>query len=121
MNSSNYFANRKQFSFFLLHIAILLMAIGITGSKGITEGKEQVFRFNDTMRLKNYSITYRKLDWRYEKGKTVAIATVDVLGKQGRETYQAGAYLLPETGYEPFPGGYQSGSMGRSIYHLRRS
>ncbi|HEX3043381.1 MAG TPA: cytochrome c biogenesis protein CcsA, partial [Bacillota bacterium] len=88
VNNPNYFANRKQFSFFLLHCAILLMAIGITGSKGITEGKEQVFQFNDTMRLKNYSVTYRKLDWRYEKGKTVAIATVDVLGKQGRETYQ---------------------------------
>lgn len=88
VNSCNYFANRKQFSFFILHAAILLMAFGITGSKGITEGMEKVFRLNDTMRLKNYSITYRQLEWRYEKGKTVAIATVDVLGKQGRETFK---------------------------------
>jgi cytochrome c-type biogenesis protein CcmF len=102
MNRRYYFANRNQFSFFMLHAAILLMAIGITGSKGITEGKEQVFRFNDTMRLKNYSITYRELQWRYEKGKTVAIATIDVLGKQGRETFK------PELAY------YQKRDMNHS-------
>lgn len=99
---THYFANRKKISFFIIHIALIFMAIGITGSKGITEGKEQVFRFHDTMRLKNYSITYRELQWKYEKGKTVAIATVDVLGKQGRETFK------PELAY------YQKRDMNHS-------
>jgi cytochrome c-type biogenesis protein CcmF len=87
------FTNRKQLSFVVLHVSIIVIALGVAGSKGITYGMEQMFEYGAVKSVKGYTVRYRNLQWRYEKGKTVAIATLRIQGPKDRLT------LKPELTY----------------------
>jgi cytochrome c-type biogenesis protein CcmF len=94
LNFKSVFTDRKQLSFVVLHVSIVLIALGITGSKGITYGMEQMFEYGAVKSVKGYTVRYKNLQWRTsEKGKTVAIATLKVQGPKTRTT------LKPELTY----------------------
>lgn len=95
--------SKKHLSFLIIHLSIVIMALGITGSKGMVNETENIFNFGDTIELSGYSIQYEQLDWKEEPGKITAIASIAIKSSEGIE------FLKPELAY------YQK----RGIKHAR--
>lgn len=87
-NPKNFFAGRSNFSLFLLHVAIILIALGITGSKGMIVESEKLFDQGAVLSLKEYTLTFQKLEIRDEPARTVAITTLKMEGPRGEKTLQ---------------------------------
>src|SRR5436305_2111525 len=50
--------NRRRYGGYVVHAAIVLLAIGVAGSSAYGATKIQRFRTGDTMRIRNYDLTY---------------------------------------------------------------
>ena len=50
--------NRRRYGGYIVHAAIVLLAIGVAGSSAYGATKIQRFRTGDTMRIRNYDLTY---------------------------------------------------------------
>jgi cytochrome c-type biogenesis protein CcmF len=50
--------NRRRYGGYVVHAAIVLLAIGVAGSSAYGATKIQRFRPGDTMRIRNYALTY---------------------------------------------------------------
>ncbi len=71
-------ANQPRYGGYLVHIGILLIAIGIIGSSFYDVEKEAVLAPGESMTIKNYTLTYENMD-RYEtQSKLVVSATLSV-------------------------------------------
>ena len=50
--------NRRRYGGYVVHFAIVLLAIGLAGSSAYGATKIQRFRPGDTMRIRGYTLTY---------------------------------------------------------------
>jgi cytochrome c-type biogenesis protein CcmF len=70
--------NRPRYGGYIVHIAIILIAIGVIGSSFYELEKEVTLMPGESMTIKNYTLTYENMD-RYEtESKLVVTATLSV-------------------------------------------
>jgi cytochrome c-type biogenesis protein CcmF len=86
-------ANRPRYGGYIVHIAIILIAIGIIGSSFYNVEKEATLMPGESMTIKNYTLTYENIDQYETQSKTVVTATLSVynqgklIGKLTPEKY----------------------------------
>ncbi len=85
--------NRPRYGGYIVHIAIILIAIGIVGSSVYDVEKEVTIMPGESMTIKNYTLTYDNMDHYETESKTVVTATLSVynegklIGKLTPEKY----------------------------------
>ncbi len=71
-------ANRPRYGGYIVHIAIILIAIGVVGSSFYNVEKEATLKPGESMTINNYTLTYDNLDQYETQSKTVVTATLSV-------------------------------------------
>jgi cytochrome c-type biogenesis protein CcmF len=74
-------ANQPRYGGYLVHIGILLIAIGIIGSSFYDVEKEAVLAPGESITIKNYTLTYENIDYYQTESKEVVSATLSVYNK----------------------------------------
>jgi cytochrome c-type biogenesis protein CcmF len=91
--------NRRRYGGYVVHAAIVLLAIGIAGSSAFDSVAEAKLARGQTMEVGDYTLTYRSLDERIAANATELRASLDVQ-RGGRDlgTLQAGknAYTVED-------------------------
>ncbi len=73
--------NRRRYGGYVVHAAVVLLAIGVAGSGAYGSTKEQRLLPGQTMTLAGYSLTYRTIDpIRDDPNRTGGYAVMDVAG-----------------------------------------
>jgi len=86
--------NRPRYGGYIVHIAIVLIAIGVIGSSFYGVEKETTIKPGESISIENYTLTYENMD-RYEtRSKLVVTATLSVYN--GEELI---GKLMPEKHY----------------------
>jgi cytochrome c-type biogenesis protein CcmF len=95
--------NRPRYGGYIVHIAIILIAIGVIGSSFYEVETEATLKPGESMTIKNYTLTYENMD-RYEtESKLVVTATLSVynqgklIGMLTPEKYFHRTYEQPVT------------------------
>jgi cytochrome c-type biogenesis protein CcmF len=70
--------NRRRYGGYLVHVAVLMFAIGVAGSSAYQTVRERGLRPGQTMEVSGYTLTYRRLDSTQEANHLALRATVDV-------------------------------------------
>jgi cytochrome c-type biogenesis protein CcmF len=71
--------NRRRYGGYIVHLGVVLMAIGIIGSQMFQTQTQGTIPQGGTLKLDNYTLTYKSLDnWDTPDGRNVARATVSV-------------------------------------------
>ncbi|MBU2608658.1 MAG: heme lyase CcmF/NrfE family subunit [Chloroflexi bacterium] len=73
--------NKPRYGGYIVHLGILLLAIGIIGSSFYDVEKEAVLMQGESMSLNNYTLTYESTDQYDTQSKTVVSATLAVYNK----------------------------------------
>ena len=95
--------NRPRYGGYIVHIAIILIAIGIAGSSLYDVEKEATLKVGESMTIKNYTLTYESLDHYETQSKVVVTATLSaynegkLLGTLTPEKYFHQSYDQPVT------------------------
>jgi len=71
-------ANRPRYGGYIVHIAIILIAIGVVGSSVYEMEKEVTLRLGESIAIKNYTLTYENIDLYETQSKLVVTATLAV-------------------------------------------
>ena len=87
-------ANKPRYGGYIVHIAIILIAIGIVGSSFYDVEKEATLMPGESMTIKNYTLTYENMDSYQTESKQVVTATLSVYN-QGKLIGK----LIPEKHY----------------------
>ena len=96
-------ANRPRYGGYIVHIAIILIAIGVVGSSVYSVEKEAALMPGESMTINDYTLTYDNLDSYETESKTVVTATLSVsnqgklIGKLIPEKYFHRSYQQPVT------------------------
>jgi cytochrome c-type biogenesis protein CcmF len=96
-------ANRPRYGGYIVHIAIILIAIGVVGSSFYNTEKEATLMPGEEMTISNYSLTYENIDYYQTEDKEVITATLSVynkgklLGELTPEKYFHRTYEQPVT------------------------
>jgi cytochrome c-type biogenesis protein CcmF len=70
--------NRPRYGGYIVHIAIILIAIGVVGSSFYDVEKEVILKPGESMTIKDYTLTYESMD-RYEtQSKLVVTSTLSI-------------------------------------------
>ena len=86
-------ANRPRYGGYIVHIGIILLALGVVGSSLYDVEKEATLVPGESMTIKNYTLTYESIDQYETESKTVVTATLYVydqgklIGKLTPEKY----------------------------------
>ena len=91
--------NRRRYGGYVVHAAIVLLAIGIAGSSAFDSVAEAKLARGESMTIGDYTLAYRSLDERVAANATEIRATLDVRrGDRDLGTLQAGknAYTIEE-------------------------
>jgi cytochrome c-type biogenesis protein CcmF len=91
--------NRRRYGGYVVHAAIVMLAIGVAGSSAFDSVAEAKLARGDSMRIGDYTLVYRSLDERASANATEIRATLDVRrGDRDLGTLQAGknAYTIEE-------------------------
>jgi len=70
--------NRRRYGGYLVHAAVILLAIGIAGSSAYQTVREQSLKRGQAMRVAGYTLTYMSLGTTQERNAQATRATVDV-------------------------------------------
>lgn len=70
--------NRPRYGGYIVHIAIIIIAVGVTGSSLYGTEKEVVVSPGESMTINNYTLTYRSIDNYETASKTTVTATLTV-------------------------------------------
>ncbi|MBX5474442.1 MAG: heme lyase CcmF/NrfE family subunit, partial [Thermoleophilia bacterium] len=105
--------NRRRYGGYVVHAAVVLLAIGIAGSSAYQTVRERALRAGESMQVAGYTLTYRALETRQEANAQAVRATVEV-GRGGSHL----ATLHP--GKRSYPVEQQT-SNEVSIYHDPRN
>ena len=95
--------NRPRYGGYIVHIAILLMTIGIVGSSLYDVEQEVTLKPGEMMTIKNYTLTYENLDIYETENRAVVTTTLSVnnhgelVGKLVPEKYFHRSYKQPVT------------------------
>ena len=76
-------ANRPRYGGYIVHIAMVVIAIGIVGSSVYSVEEEVTLMAGDSMTIKNYALTFENIDHYETEGKEVVSSTVSVY-EQGK-------------------------------------
>ena len=96
-------ANRPRYGGYIVHIAIILIAIGVIGSSFYDVEKEVTLKPSESMTIKNYTLSYENIDHYQTESKEVVSATLSVynhgklIGKLNPEKYFHRSYEQPVT------------------------
>jgi len=96
-------ANRPRYGGYIVHIAIILIAIGVIGSSFYGVEKEAILRPGESMTIKNYTLTYEGINHYQTPSKWIVAATLSVydegklIGKLTPEKYFHRSYQQPVT------------------------
>ncbi len=93
VNFKKLISNSRRFSALLLHIPLIILAVGFAGSMGMLLSTDKTLEKENTMIVGEYEVKYRNLYWKEETGKTTAVSVVGVKGPKGN--FQ----LKPELSY----------------------
>ncbi|MEM7828283.1 MAG: cytochrome c-type biogenesis CcmF C-terminal domain-containing protein, partial [Candidatus Aenigmatarchaeota archaeon] len=74
--------NRRRYGGYLIHIAMLMIFAGITGSSAFSIEKEVVLRKGESVEIKNYKITYSDFKIERKMNKFVAQAELLVMNNE---------------------------------------
>ncbi len=74
-------ANRPRYGGYIVHIAIVLIAIGIVGSSIYNVEKEVTLKPGESMTINNYTLTYEGIDHYQTQSKEVVSATLSVYNR----------------------------------------
>ncbi len=91
--------NRRRYGGYVVHASIVLLAIGIAGSSAFDSVVEAKLVRGESLRIGDYTLTYRALDERVVANATEIRATLDVRrGDRDLGTLQAGknAYTIED-------------------------
>jgi cytochrome c-type biogenesis protein CcmF len=92
-NHKKILSNKQHISFYVLHIALLIIALGFTGSRGMFYSAEKMLDKSSSLDIHGYNVKYRNLYWKEETGKTTAVAVIGLSGPKGK------LQLKPELSY----------------------
>jgi len=88
--------NRRRYGGYIVHFAIVLLAIGIAGSSAYGATREQALRPGQTMTIRGYSLTYRRIVHPPNANATETRAVLDVAGRwNGTLSSGTNAYRNP--------------------------
>ncbi len=73
--------NRPRYGGYIVHIAIILIAIGVIGSSFYDVEKEAALMLGESITLKSYTLTYENMDQYETQSKRVVTATLSVYNK----------------------------------------
>ena len=91
--------NRRRYGGYVVHAAIVLLAIGIAGSSAYDTTREARLRPGQSMEIRGYTLTYRKLVQRQSENAREVRALVDVRRGRSRDgTLSAGQNHYPVEG-----------------------
>jgi cytochrome c-type biogenesis protein CcmF len=71
-------ANRPRYGGYIVHIGIVIMAIGVVGSSLYDVEKEATLTLGESMTINNYTLTYENIDNYETESKLVVTATLSV-------------------------------------------
>jgi len=74
-------ANRPRYGGYIVHIAIILIALGVVGSSFYDAEKEIALMPEESMTINNYTLTYDNLDSYETESKTVVTTTLSVYNR----------------------------------------
>jgi cytochrome c-type biogenesis protein CcmF len=95
--------NRPRYGGYIVHIAIILIAIGVIGSSLYEVEKEATLKPGESITIKNYTLTYENLNQYETQSKLVVTTTLSVynqgklIGKLTPEKYFHRSYQQPVT------------------------
>ena len=88
--------NRRRYGGYIVHFAIVLLAIGIAGSSAYGATRERALRPGQTMTIRGYSLTYRRIVHPPNANATETRAVLDVSGRwNGTLSSGTNAYRNP--------------------------
>ena len=96
-------SNRPRYGGYIVHIAIILIAIGVIGSSFYSAEKEAILMPDESMTIKHYTLTYESIDSFETESKMVVMATLSVynqgklIGRLTPEKYFHRSYEQPVT------------------------
>jgi len=96
-------SNRPRYGGYIVHIAIILIAIGVIGSSFYNMEKEATLMPGESMTINKYTLTYENMDYYETQSKAVVTATLSVydegklLGTLTPEKYFHRIYEQPVT------------------------
>jgi len=91
--------NRRRYGGYVVHAAIVLLAIGIAGSSAYDTTREARLRPGQSMKIRGYTLTYRKLVQHQSENAQEVRALVDVRRGESRDgTLSAGQNHYPVEG-----------------------
>jgi cytochrome c-type biogenesis protein CcmF len=70
--------NRRRYGGYLVHAAVILLAIGVAGSSAYQTVREQSLRQGQSMKAAGYTLTYESIGTTQERNAQATRATVDV-------------------------------------------
>jgi cytochrome c-type biogenesis protein CcmF len=70
--------NRRRYGGYLVHAAVILLAIGVAGSSAYQTVREQALKQGQSMRVAGYTLTYESIGTAQEQNAQATRATVDV-------------------------------------------
>jgi cytochrome c-type biogenesis protein CcmF len=91
--------NRRRYGGYVVHASIVLLAIGVAGSSAFDSVAEARLAQGDSMRIGDYTLTYRSLDERVAANATEVRATLEIRrGDRDLGTLEAGknAYTVED-------------------------
>lgn len=97
-------ANRRRYGGYLVHVAIVLLAIGVAGSSSYQTVREERLRPSESLAIRGYSLTYRGAFERDRKNALERRAVIDVseggrpVGRlePGKNAYSVEAFFSTE-------------------------
>lgn len=96
-------SNKPRYGGYIVHIAIVLIAIGVIGSSVYDVERETALKIGDSVTVKNYVLTYDDLAYRETESKSIVTGTFSVyngdklLGRMTPEKYFHRSYEQPVT------------------------
>jgi cytochrome c-type biogenesis protein CcmF len=70
--------NRRRYGGYVVHAAVVLLAVGVAGSSAFDSVAEARLERGDSMKIEDYTLVYRSLDERQSSNATEIRATLDV-------------------------------------------
>jgi cytochrome c-type biogenesis protein CcmF len=71
-------SNSQRYGGYIVHAGIVLMAIGIIGSSFYSVEKEETLKIGDSIKLNQYTVTYKALESKDTTDKKIVIANLSV-------------------------------------------
>ena len=93
--------NRRRYGGYLVHIAVVMMVVGITGSAMFKQELEKSVRPGETIAIGDYELSFEGLKTRQEGSRVVVYADLPVTRREGDGTRRSLGLLRTEKVFYP--------------------